>query len=85
MARGAEGFGVGGTGYSATGAAEPSAAGGTGTEDAENYVARVVVHLEAAFFVGFVNFHPTPPHVLHLLHIWDSVVPMYNSLKLVWV
>ena len=81
---GAEGFGAGGTGYSTTGAAEHSAAGGTGAEDAENSVAGVVVHFGAAFLVGFVNFHPSPPCVLHLLHIWGSVFPMSNSLQLVW-
>ena len=49
MAGGAEGFGVGGTGYSVTGAAEHSAAGVTGTEDTENPVAEGVVHYGAAF------------------------------------
>ena len=51
-----------------------------GAEDAENSVAGVVVHFGAAFLVGFVNFHPSPPHVLDLLHIWGSMVPMCNSL-----
>ena len=84
VAGSAEGFGAAGTGYSATGAAEHSVAGHTGAEDAENSVIGVVVHFGAAFLVGFVNFHPSPPHVLHLIHIWGSVVPMCNSLQLVW-
>ena len=84
VAGGAERFGAEGTGYSATGAAEQSVAGGTGAEDTENSVYGVVVHFRATFFVGFVNIHPSPPHVFHLLHIWGSVVPMCNSLQLVW-
>ena len=74
-----KGLGLGGTGYSATGDAEHSVAGGTGAEDAENSVAGVVVHFGTAFLVDFVNFHPSPPCVLHLVHIWGSVVPMCRS------
>ena len=76
VAGGTVGFGAGGTGYSANGAAEHSVAGGPGAEDTENFVAGVVV--------TFVNFHPSPPHVLNFLHIWGSAVPMNNSLQLVW-
>ena len=75
VAGGAEGFGAGGTGYSAG----HLVAGGTRDEDADNSVVGVGVHFGAAFLVGFVNFHPSPPHVLYLLHIWGSVVPMCNS------
>ena len=48
---GTEGFEAGGTGYSATGAAEHSVVWGTGAEDADNSVAGVV-HFGAAFLVG---------------------------------
>ena len=77
---GTEGLGAGGIGYSATGDAEHSVARGTGAEDAENSVAGVVVHFGTAFLVDFVNFHPSPPCVFHLVHIWGSVVPMCRSL-----
>ena len=82
-ARSTEGFGAWGTGYSATGAAEHSVAGGTGAEVTKNSVTGVGVHFGLAFLVVFVNFHLSP-HVLHLLHIWGSMVPMCNSLQLAW-
>ena len=65
VAGGAEGLGTGGAGYSA----DHFVTGGTGAEDAGNSVVGVGVCLGAAFFVCFVNFHPSLPHVLYLLHI----------------
>ena len=65
VAGGAEGFGAGGTGYSA----EHFVAGGTGAEDADNFVVGVGVYFGATFLVGFVNFNPSPPRVLYLLGI----------------
>ena len=75
VAGGTEGCRAGGTGYFA----EQFVAGGTGAEDADITAVGVGVHFEAVFLVGFVNFHPSAPHVLYPLHIWGSVVPMYNS------
>ena len=80
VAGGAEGFEAGGTGYSA----ELFVAGGAGAEDAGSSVVGVGVHFGAAFSVCFVDFHPSPPHVLYLLHIWGSLFPMCNSLQLFW-
>ena len=68
MTAGCPPVGAGGTGYSATGAAEDFVAGGTGANDTGNSVVEVGVSFGAAFLVGFVNFHPSP-HVLYLLCI----------------
>ena len=65
VARGTEGFGAGGTGYSA----EYFVAEYIGTENAGNSVIQVGVCFGAAFFVCFVNFHPSPPCVLYPLYI----------------
>ena len=81
VAGGAEGFGAGGTRYSA----EHFAAGDTWAEDTGNSVVGVCVHFQDAFSVCFVNFHPSSPlHVLLRFCKWGNAVPMYNSLQLVW-
>ena len=76
VAGGTEGFGAGGTGYSADHfVAECIGAGDTGYSGVE-----VSTCFGIAFSVGFVNFYPSLP--LHaLLHCfkWGSVVPKYNS------
>ena len=66
VARGAEGFGAGGTGYSA----EHFAAGGTGAEDAGDSVVGVGVHFGAAFPVCFVISIPV------LLSVFSSFLQM---------
>ena len=76
VAGGAEGFGAGGTGYSA----DHFVAEGAGAEDTGNCGIGVGVYFGAAFLVGFVNFHPSLP--LHaLLHCckWGNVVTKCNS------
>ena len=65
VAGGTEGFGTGDTGYSA----EHFVAEGTGAEDTGNFVVGVDICFGAKFSVCFVNFHPSPPHVLYLHHI----------------
>ena len=79
VAGGAEGFGAGATEYSA----EHFTAGGAGAGDKGNSVVGVGVCFGAAFY--FVDFHPSLPLCV-LLHCckWDNVVPICNSLQLVW-
>ena len=59
-------------------------AGGIGSSVAEGFVQSGAEGFGSAFLANFVDHHPNPLHVLFHFCKWGSVVPMCNSLLLVW-